>query len=132
MQDWSPGSLLSQMVIILFIEIISHCGKLFTFELLMRIYSKGTLKKFWEKHVDARTALEFWYSVIETNRFEHAHDIVTYFRNADQVGNGRIVFNIANNKYRLVAKFEYSIQCVFVRFIGTHKEYDRIENIKNI
>ncbi len=98
----------------------------------MRIYSKGTLRKFWEKHVDARTALAFWYSVIESNRFEHPNEIITWFRNADQVGNGRIVFNIANNKYRLVAKFEYSIQCVFVRFIGTHKEYDAITDIKNI
>ncbi len=98
----------------------------------MRIYSKGTLRKFWEKHTDARTPLEFWYSVIEANSFEHPHQVVSYFRSADQVGNGRIVFNIANNKYRLIAKFEYSIQSVFVRFIGTHKEYEAIDNIKNI
>lgn len=98
----------------------------------MRIYSKGTLRKFWEEHADARASLEFWYSVIETTEFKHPQEIIGYFRNADQVGNGRIVFNIANNKYRLVAKFEYTIQCVFVRFIGTHKEYDAIENIKTI
>lgn len=98
----------------------------------MRIYSKGTLRKFWEKHADARTSLEFWYSVIETRRFERPQEVVSFFSNADQVGNGRIVFNIANNKYRLIAKFEYSIQCVFVRFIGTHKEYDTIEDIKTI
>lgn len=98
----------------------------------MRIYSKGTLRKFWEKHSDARISLEFWYSVIEAQKFESPHEIITYFRNADQVGNGRIVFNIANNKYRLIVKFEYSIQCVFVRFIGTHNEYDNIKDIKNI
>ena len=98
----------------------------------MRIYSKGTLRKFWEEHADARTSLEFWYSVIETNVFASPHDVISYFKTADQVGNGRIVFNIANNKFRLVAKFEYNIKCVFVRFIGTHKEYDAITDIKSI
>lgn len=98
----------------------------------MRIYSKGTLRKFWETHSDARISLESWYELVENKQYASPHDVLQDFPSADQVGNGRIVFNIAYNRYRLVAKFEYAIRCVFVRFIGTHKEYDNISDIKNI
>ncbi len=60
--------------------------------------------------------------------FNSPNEVITLFKDADTVGNGRIVFNICHNKYRLVAKYEYS----FVRFLGTHKEYDKIEDIKNL
>ena len=98
----------------------------------MRIFSKGTLRKFWEKYPDARPSLEFWYDAIEKASFQNPNEVINFFKTADTVGNGRIVFNIAGNKYRLIAKFQYEIQFVFVRFIGTHKEYDKIQNIANI
>jgi mRNA interferase HigB len=98
----------------------------------MRIFSKGTLRSFWEEYPDAKPSLEFWYDTIENTDFDYPSEVIALFKNADTVGNGRIIFNIARNKYRLIAKFQYGSKLVFVRFIGTHKEYDKIENIENI
>ncbi|QRR02238.1 type II toxin-antitoxin system HigB family toxin [Dyadobacter sandarakinus] len=98
----------------------------------MRIFTRGTLRSFWNDHPDARPALEFWYDSVEKNRFDGPNGVIKFFKNADTVGNGRIVFNIAHNKYRLVAKFEYERQLVFVRFIGNHAAYDSITNIKEL
>ena len=98
----------------------------------MRILSKSTLKVFWKEHTDAKASLEFWYKTVTDTDFNNPNEVIALFQNADIVGNGRIVFNIARNKYRLIAKFQYKAKFVFVRFIGTHKEYDKIENIENI
>lgn len=98
----------------------------------MRIFSKGTLRAFWEANPDARASLEFWHDTVEETDFETPNDVIGLFRKADTVGNGRIVFNIAGNKYRLIVKFVYEKKFAFVRFIGTHKEYDQIEDIENI
>lgn len=98
----------------------------------MRIFSKGTLRAFWEEHPDARASLEFWYDTVDKTSFANPNEVIQFFNTADIVGNGRVVFNIARNKYRLVVKFEYERQFVFVRFIGTHKEYDQITDIANI
>ena len=68
----------------------------------------------------------------EDTDFEYPQQVIAFFKNADMVGNGRIVFNIARNKYRLIAKFQYEKQFVFIRFIGTHKEYEKIEDIESI
>lgn len=98
----------------------------------MRIFSKGTLRTFWEDYPDARASLEFWYDTIDRTSFTTPNEVIQFFNSADTVGNGRVVFNIARNKYRLVVKFEYERQFVFVRFIGTHKEYDQIVDIANL
>ena len=98
----------------------------------MRILSKSTLKEFWNEHPDAKASLEFWYKTVTKTDFDNPNEVIALFKGADVVGNGRIVFNIARNKYRLVAKFQYKSKFVFVRFIGTHKEYDKIENIENL
>ena len=98
----------------------------------MRIFTRATLRDFWNKTPDARPALEFWHDTIEKTSFQNPNEIIKFFRNADTVGNGRIVFNICHNKYRLIAKFEYEKQLVFVRLIGIHSDYDKIEDIKNI
>ena len=98
----------------------------------MRIFSKGTLREFWEKYPDARASLETWYMIVESMTFETPNEIVSFFKGADTVKNNRVVFNICRNKYRLIVKFEYQFQFAFVRFIGTHKEYDKITDIENI
>ncbi|HEV7381966.1 MAG TPA: type II toxin-antitoxin system HigB family toxin [Dyadobacter sp.] len=98
----------------------------------MRVFTKATLRDFWDKTPDARASLEFWYDTIEKTNFSSPNEVIWFFKNADRVGNGRIVFNITHNKYRLVAKFEYEMQFVFVRFLGTRSAYDKIEDIKNI
>ncbi len=100
----------------------------------MRIISKSTLKEFWEQHenTDAEKELVIWLKAITDNIWNKPNDITAFFNDADIVGNGRIVFNICHNKYRLIVLFKYKIQIGFVRFIGTHKQYDSITDIKNI
>lgn len=98
----------------------------------MRIFSKGNLKKFWEENPDAQASLEFWYDIVEHIDFETPNEIIGFFSKADTIWNGRIVFNIAHNKYRLIVKFEYERKFAFIRFIGSHKEYDQIKDIENI
>jgi mRNA interferase HigB len=98
----------------------------------MRIYSFKTLREFWGKHPDARISLEIWHDRMLKTTYENPNQVIKDFSDADTVGNGRIVFNIAHNKYRLIAYFRYNFFTVYVRFVGTHKEYDKIKNIENI
>jgi mRNA interferase HigB len=98
----------------------------------MKIFSKGTLREFWSQYTDARPSLETWYEIIEKMNFKYPSDITRFFKDADTLKNNRIVFDICENKYRLIVKFEYKYQLAFIRFIGTHKEYDNIKDIHNI
>jgi mRNA interferase HigB len=100
----------------------------------MRIIAKSTLVTFWTKleNKDSEQQLKAWYKVITERDWKNPNDILSYFNGADQVGNGRIVFNICHNKYRLIVAFRFDKQIGFIRFIGTHKQYDKITDIKNI
>ena len=100
----------------------------------MRIITKKRLEEFVARHPDAAVPLKFWYDVIKSNKFYNPQEVAAVFNTADYVGNNRIVFNIDRNKFRLVAKFEFhpKVQLVFVKFVGTHKDYDAISDIKNI
>ncbi len=93
----------------------------------MRIISRKMIREFWEKHTDARSALESWYADAKHAEWKTPSDIKSIYKNASFVGANRVVFNIKGNKYRLVVaiRFEYGI--VYIRFVGTHKEYDRID-----
>ena len=104
------------------------------FDIVMRIVSKSTLKAFWEQHEqsDAEKELINWHKSITEGTWKIPQDVTAYFKDADFVGNGRIVFNICHNKYRLVVLFRFKIQICYIRFIGTHKAYDSISDIKNI
>lgn len=98
----------------------------------MRIVSKSTLRDFWEDHRDAEKPLRLWFDKIKKGTWNNPNEIRQVFGDADQVGNGRIVFNVARNKYRLIVKFIYETQICYIRFIGTHKEYDKIKDSENI
>ncbi len=100
----------------------------------MRVITKKRLEDFCTEHSDATIPLKFWYDVIKSSDFYTPQEVIAVFNSADYVGNNRIVFNIARNKYRLITKFEFhpKAQLAFVRFIGTHQEYDAIDDIKNI
>lgn len=69
---------------------------------------------------------------MKNSNYQNVNDVKTETPSADQVGNNRVVFNICRNKYRLIVVFGYIMQAIYIRFIGTHKEYDKIEDIKNI
>ncbi|TAE22116.1 MAG: type II toxin-antitoxin system HigB family toxin [Cytophagales bacterium] len=93
----------------------------------MRIHALKTLKQFWQTYPDAEASLRNWYTKIESKTYSSPQEVVGDFNNADYVGNERVVFNIARNKYRLIAAFNYVFGLCFVKFIGTHKEYDAID-----
>lgn len=100
----------------------------------MRIVAKKTIVAFYTRHADARVALEDWYEKVEAAEWENFAQLRMTFSSADHVGNKRIVFNIKGNDYRLVAIVLFKIKKVYVRFIGTHQEYDKLseEQIKQI
>jgi mRNA interferase HigB len=98
----------------------------------MRIVSKSTLREFWEKQPEAEKPLKIWFERIKKQDWSSPNEIKQVFTDADQVGNGRIVFNVARNKFRLIVKFVYQTQICYIRFVGTHKEYDKIKDIENI
>ena len=92
----------------------------------MRIYSKNTLRAFWERHTESEQALRAWYREVEQADWATPAQVRERFLNASIVGNNRVVFRIRGNNYRLVVEIFYPGRKVFVRFIGTHAEYDRI------
>ena len=100
----------------------------------MRIVAKKTIVAFYTWHADAKVALEDWYEKVESAEWENFAQLRMSFASADQVGNKRIVFNIRGNEYRLVAIVLFKVKMVYVRFIGTHQEYDKLseEQIKQI
>lgn len=90
----------------------------------MRIIKRGALVRFWEQHPDAKTSLESWYAVVRKAKWKTPAEMKRVYGNADLVGR-RTIFNIAGNKYRLIARVNYQTQRVFVLYILTHAEYDR-------
>ena len=93
----------------------------------MRVYSRSTLVKFWKRHADAKTRLEYWYQVAVHASWQSMDDINRRFSQARPIKNQRVVFKIGGNSYRLVAKLDFTRQAIWIRFIGTHAEYDRID-----
>ena len=98
----------------------------------MRVVAKKTLVQFYTTHAGAKTALEDWYEKTENAEWEDFSQIKKTFNSADAVGNKRVVFNIKGNQYRLVALVLYKLKMVYVRFVGTHDEYNQITDIENI
>ena len=95
----------------------------------MRIIARSTLKLFWIKYSDAEQPLKSWFEIAKASIWEKPNDIKEVFRSADILSNNRVVFNIKGNKYRLIVSVRYDLKIVYVRFIGTHAEYDKIDAI---
>jgi mRNA interferase HigB len=93
----------------------------------MRIISRKKIREFWEKHSDARPALESWYADAKQANWRTPSNIKDVYKNASFVANNRVVFNIKGNKYRLVAAVQFEYGIIYIRFVGNHKEYDRID-----
>lgn len=93
----------------------------------MRIIALKTLRLFWERHPDARQALQAWYRDAKQARWPTPADIRNVYRNASFVGPNRVVFNIRGNQYRLVVAINYAHGIVYIRFIGSHQDYDKID-----
>ena len=97
----------------------------------MRVIAVRTLRDFWNEYPDAEQPLRAWYREAKAAVWATPHDVKAMYRSASVVGGNRVVFNIAGNKYRLVVRCNYHYQIAYVRFVGTHAEYDRID-VENI
>jgi mRNA interferase HigB len=93
----------------------------------MRIIARKRLREFWLQHPDAQASLEAWYADVKQAEWKTPADIKNIYRNASIVASNRAVFNIKGNKYRLVVAVQYEYGIVYIRFIGTHPEYDKID-----
>ena len=93
----------------------------------MRVIAVSTLRQFWERHPDAEQPLKAWHDEAVHASWLSPADIKTHYRSASVLKNRRVVFNIKGNSYRLVVSIAYKLQIVYVKFIGTHEEYDAID-----
>jgi mRNA interferase HigB len=92
-----------------------------------RIFAKSTLKEYWEKHPDSEQFLKTWYNTAMNSVWRTPNEVKNTYPNASILKDSRIVFNIKGNSYRLIVKFNFEKQWIFIKFIGTHAEYDRID-----
>ncbi len=98
----------------------------------MRIIAKRTITDYYTKNPNSKKALENWYNITLKKNWENFNDIKNTFNSVDSVGNNLFVFNIKGNQYRLIVRIFFVPSIVYIRFIGTHKEYDKITNIKTL
>ena len=92
----------------------------------MRIISRKTLKDFWHSHRDAEDPLRAWYHEVAAAKWRTPQDLKSRFRSADILPGNRAVFNIKGNTYRLIVKIHYNTGIIFIRYVGTHADYNRI------
>jgi mRNA interferase HigB len=93
----------------------------------MRVISRKTLIDYWTENPRAEQPLKSWYAEAKEADWNDTHDVKAQYGNASIVGNNRVVFNIAGNNFRLVVAIHYDMGIIFIRFVGTHAEYDRID-----
>ena len=93
----------------------------------MRVIAKRTLRQFWEQYPDAQGPLEAWHEEALKAHWKTPQQIKAQFRSASILKGGRVVFNIGGNKYRLILAVDYGRQATYVKFVGTHRQYDAID-----
>lgn len=97
----------------------------------VHVISKKTLVDYYYAHKETKSQLEAWYYEVKNANWSSPVDIKEKYGNASIIGGNKVVFNIKGNKYRLVTKINYRMKIVYIKFIGTHKEYDKL-NIEEI
>jgi len=93
----------------------------------VRIIARRTLREFWEQHTEAEQSLRAWYHDVSQADWKSPADVKRVYASASIVGENRLVFNIGGNRYRLVVAVNYKYRMCYVRFVGTHKAYDKID-----
>ena len=93
----------------------------------MRIISKKTLKDYWEQEPATKAALQAWHAEARSAEWSSPADVKARYGTASILKDGRVVFNICGNQYRLVVWINYDFFTIYIRFVGTHKEYDEID-----
>ena len=93
----------------------------------MRVISKKILREFWEKHSDSEQQLKSWFQETSNAEWNSPNDIKIEYPSASILSNNRVVFNIKGKKYRLIVRINYDYKMAWIRFVGTHAEYDKID-----
>ena len=93
----------------------------------MRVIAIRTLREFWEKHPDAERPIKAWHAEAKAASWLNPAQVKARYPSASIVGDNRVIFNIRGNNYRLVVHFNYAIQIAYIKFIGTHEQYDKID-----
>ena len=93
----------------------------------MRVISRKTLREFWDKHNDCEQQLKSWYREMEKANYQNPNQLKLDYPSLSILENNRFVFNIKGNKYRLIVKINFEYQISWIRFVGTHSEYDKID-----
>ena len=92
----------------------------------MRVIALSTLREFWRKHASAQVPLQNWYAEASRASWKSPADVKEAHRGASFVAGERVVFNLKGNDYRLIVAMRYRSQIMYVRFVGTHREYDKV------
>jgi len=95
--------------------------------LQLRVIAKKILRDFWEKHGGCEQQLKSWFKEASLAEWQNLNDIKAEYPSASILNNLRVVFNIKGNHYRLIVKINFDYQMIWIRFIGTHAEYDKID-----
>jgi mRNA interferase HigB len=93
----------------------------------MRIIAKKILREFWEKHNDCEQQLKSWFNEVSNTNWANMNQLKKEYPSASILSDNRVVFNIKGNKYRLIVKINFDYKMMWIRFIGTHPEYDKID-----
>jgi mRNA interferase HigB len=94
---------------------------------IVRVIAKKILRDFWEVHEDAEEQLLSWYQEASKAIWRNPNELKKHYPSASILIDNRVVFNIKGNHYRLVAKINYHYQMIWIRFVGSHAEYDKID-----
>ena len=94
---------------------------------VMRVIARNTLIKFWSKHPEAKVTLERWYRLVKAAHWTSMDDIQRAAPKSKVLNSERVRFEVAGGNYRLVVAFDFRREVAFVKFIGSHAEYDRID-----
>jgi len=92
----------------------------------LRVIARRTLREFWEKHADCQQQLKSWYQEAEKASWKNLNELKNEYPSASILQDNRVVFNIKGNSYRLIVKLSFDYQMIWIRFVGTHAEYDKI------
>lgn len=96
----------------------------------MRIIARSTLRDFWKKYNDSEQQLKVWFHDVKKSEWKSPSEIKSLYPSVSILTDNRAVFNIKGNHYRLIVKINYEFQIVYIRFVGTHDEYDKIDALK--
>lgn len=93
----------------------------------MRVISKKILREFWTIHADCEQQLKAWYQEAGRASWKNVNELKQDYPNVSILQNNRLCFNIKGNHYRLIVRINFDYQMIWIRFVGTHREYDKID-----